>query len=53
MQSYIAIKVPAGTRMRMGVVGHGKEGLRGGGIQFDLLKEEFDTSWIINLSEKF
>lgn len=46
MQSYIAIKVPAGTRMRMGVVGHGKDGMKGGGIQYDLLNEEFNPSWM-------
>ena len=48
VSSYVTIIIPAGTRVRMGVVaGSEKLGSRGGAIQYDLMNIEIPGSWVI------
>lgn len=47
MLSYVIVKVPPGTRMRMGVAGKSADGVRGGATQFDLIDNKVDGNWIL------
>ncbi|MCM2351656.1 MAG: pre-toxin TG domain-containing protein [Bacteriovoracaceae bacterium] len=46
----VIVKIPAGTRMRMGVVGHGKDGSLGGAIQYNL-NADIISNWIVGIDK--
>lgn len=45
MGKYVKVTIPAGTRMRIGIVGHGKDGNMGGAMQFHIIDTIYDD-WV-------
>ena len=47
-ESFVRIKIPAGTRIRMGIIADSAQnGTRGGAIQYQLVDAKADGNWII------
>jgi hypothetical protein len=48
VSAFIQVQIPAGTRMRLGVVDYGLDGTKGGVAQYDLMGIDIAKTWIID-----